>query len=282
MATVKKIPFEITGADGGPLRGEIRATSVEATRPAVVIAHGFKGFKDWGMFPHLAGRIAQAGITAVSFNFSGSGVGEDGQNFNEPDRFAHDTYTRQLSDLSEILRRLTEARLIPGLVRPSKIGLIGHSRGGGVAVLTAAERNDIAALVTWAAISKTRRWSAEDIRRWRKDGKLDVVNTRTGEVLPLATDILDDLDRDTAGRLDIAKAAARVKCPWLIVHGEADEGVSVENARELELASRGHARLVVIPGGGHTFGARHPWQGSTPELDRAMDVTLDWFVRELL
>jgi len=282
MATVKRIPFEVTGADGGPLRGEMRTASPGSPRPAVVIAHGFKGFKDWGMFPHLAGRIAQAGMAAVSFNFSGSGVGEDGQSFSEPERFAHDTYTRQLFDLSEILRRLAEARLVPEMAAPSKIGLLGHSRGGGMAVLAAAERTDIAALVTWAAIAKTRRWSAEEIRRWRKDGKLDVVNTRTGEVLPLMTDILDDLDRDTAGRLDIGKAAARVKAPWLIVHGEADEGVSVENARELELASGGHARLVIIPGAGHTFGARHPWQGSTPELDRAMDVTLDWLVRELL
>jgi len=282
MATVKRISFEVTGADGGPLRGEVRTASPGASRPAVVIAHGFKGFKDWGMFPHLAGRIAQAGMAAVSFNFSGSGVGEDGQSFSEPERFAHDTYTRQLFDLSEILRRLAEARLVPEMAAPSKIGLLGHSRGGGMAVLAAAERTDIAALVTWAAIAKTRRWSAEEIRRWRKDGKLDVVNTRTGEVLPLMTDILDDLDRDTAGRLDIGKAAARVKAPWLIVHGEADEGVSVENARELELASGGHARLVIIPGAGHTFGARHPWQGSTPELDRAMDVTLDWLVRELL
>src|SRR6185436_3734402 len=99
-----------------------------------------------------------------------------------------------------------EARLVPEMAPPSKIGLLGHSRGGGMAVLTAAERPDVAALVTWAAIAKTRRWSAEEIRRWRKDGKLDVVNARTGEVLPLTTDILDDLDRDTAGRLSRCRA----------------------------------------------------------------------------
>ena len=41
--------------------------------------HGFKGFKDWGFFPHLADRLARAGLVAVSFNFSGSGVGPDGE-----------------------------------------------------------------------------------------------------------------------------------------------------------------------------------------------------------
>ena len=42
------------------------------------------------------------------------------------------------------------------------------------------------------------------------------------------------------------------------------------------------AQLKVIEKGGHTFGARHPWQGSTTELDQAMDTTVDWFGRNLL
>jgi len=79
MATVNTTQFELVGADGGPLRGDVRTQEKGADRPAVVICHGFKGFKDWGFFPHLAARIARAGMTAVSFNFSGSGVGPDGE-----------------------------------------------------------------------------------------------------------------------------------------------------------------------------------------------------------
>jgi dienelactone hydrolase len=234
------------------------------------------------MFPHVAGRLAQAGITAVSFNFSGSGVGEDEESFSEPERFAHDTFTRQLSDLSEVLQALTGAKLIPRLSRPPKVGLLGHSRGGGVSVLAAAENPEIAALVTWASISTVRRWPPDTVRRWRAEGKLDVVNSRTGEILPLTTDILDDIERHADGRLDIQNAAARLKAPWLIVHGGADEAVPVQEARTLERASGNRAQLKIIKTGGHTFGARHPWQGSTRELDEAMDATVEWFVRELL
>ena len=282
MATVKKTAFELEGADGGPLRGDVRTAASGARRPAVVICHGFKGFKDWGMFPPLAERLARAGLTAISFNFSGSGVGPDGDSFSEPTRFKHDTYTRQLTDLATVIEATDHARLASGLSQPSRIGLFGHSRGGGVAILHAGYDPRIGALVTWAAISTGWRWDAEVIRGWRADGELEVVNTRTGQVLPMATDILDDLEQDTRGRLDIRKAAGLVQVPWLIIHGERDEAVPVQDARILHRASGEKAQLKVIEKGGHTFGARHPWQGSTTELDQAMDTTVDWFGRNLL
>jgi pimeloyl-ACP methyl ester carboxylesterase len=81
--------------------------------------------------------------------------------------------------------------------------------------------------------------------------------------------------------LDIAAAAARITAPWLIVHGEADESVAVAEASALAKANPG-ASLRIIEAAGHTFGARHPWQGSTRELDEAMEATVDWFGRELL
>ncbi len=282
MATVKKTSFELVGADGGPLRGDLRTAAGGAGRPAVVICHGFKGFKDWGMFPHLADRLARAGLTVVSFNFSGSGVGAEEDSFNEPERFAHDTFTRQLFDLSAVLRALGDARLVPGMTPPSRTGLAGHSRGGGMAILKAAEDPGIGALVTWASISTPQRWAPDVVSRWRADGKLDVVNSRTGEVLSLLTDILDDIERNAAGRLDIRGAAGRVTAPWLIIHGDVDEAVPVEEAKILDRASGHRARLMVIEGAGHTFGARHPWQGSTRELDKAMDATVEWFGKELL
>ncbi len=279
---MKKASFELRGADGGPLRGDVRAAAAGADRPAVIVCHGFKGFKDWGMFPELSDRLARAGFTVISFNFSGSGVGPDGETFSEPERFARDTYLRELADLEAVCGAALRGALVPGLLPSRKLGLLGHSRGGGVAVLRAAEDPTIAALVTWAAVSTPWRWAPDVIRRWRAEGTLEVVNTRTGQVLPLRTDILDELDRDVAGRLDMARAAARIRSPWLIIHGEADESVPVEEGEALFEASGRKAEIRLIRDGGHTFGARHPWQGSTPELDQAMDATVEWFSRYLM
>lgn len=280
MATPIHTTFELTGADGGPLRGDVRSAAGDASRPAVVICHGFKGFKDWGFFPQLADRLARGGVAAVSFNFSSSGVGPEGDRFSEPRRFGHGTLGRDLGDLGTVIDALRTGQL-PGVpAAPSGIGLFGHSRGGGIAVLHAAA-GGAQALVTWSAIGSPLRWGPETIRKWRAEGKLDVTNQRTGEVLPLYTDVLDELEADTAGRLDIEAAAHRLHLPWLIIHGEADESVSVREAQLLHKANDERAELLVVRRASHTFGARHPWAGSTPELDQAMDATVGWFLRTL-
>ncbi len=283
MATASTTRFELTGADGGPLRGEVRTAARGADRPAVVICHGFKGFKDWGFFPRLATRLSRAGMTAVTFNFSGSGVGPDGESFSEPERFGHATISNDLADLAIVTSALMSGELAPGLVVPTRLGAFGHSRGGAIALLYAADAGCYEALVTWAAIADFVRWDQQTIRTWRLEGKIDVVNARTGEVLPLYTDCLDDIECHCADRLCLERAAASVGVPWLIIHGDSDEAVAPADARQhYRAASKSSTQLQFIPGGSHTLGARHPWEGSTPQLENAMDQTIGWFGRYLL
>jgi pimeloyl-ACP methyl ester carboxylesterase len=114
---------------------------------------------------------------------------------------------------------------------------------------------------------------------------MDVVNARTGQRLQLTTDILDDVERNAGGALDIPAAAARVTVPWLIVHGSEDEAVSPLEAEALRAASPlATTRLLAIEGAGHTFGAGHPWNPQvhdTPALRRVFDMTLAWFAAHL-
>ena len=279
MATVRTFHFEAPGADGGPLRGDVRTQDPADGRPAVLICHGFKGFKDWGFFPYIAERLARSGFTAVSFNFSGSGVGPDFQTFSEPDRFRRATASADLVDAAAVWESLLDGTLVDGLAPPAVAGVFGHSRGGGVAVLHAAG-HDCGAVVTWAAISTYHRWGPETIRQWRARGTIDVVNSRTGEILALDTGFLDDLEAN-AERLDILEAAARVEAPWLVVHGRADETVKVEEAHRLHEAAGSPTDLEVIDGGSHTLGVKHPWEGTNPQFDRAMDRTVGWFLDHL-
>ncbi len=281
MATVRTFPFQLTGADGGPIRGEVRSQGLIEARPAVVICHGFKGFKNWGFFPHVASRLAHAGVTAVSFNFSGSGVGPDGESFSEPERFSRATPSADLKDVRTVWEAVRGGGLVPGLVLPPTMGIFGHSRGGATALLHAAAHTECRAIVTWAAIASYFRWGVEAVRRWRERGSLDIVNQRTGEVLPLGVAYLEDL-AEHEERLDPLAAAGRLQAPWLIVHGSVDEAVKVDEAGRLHSAAPTTTTdRVIIDGGSHTLGARHPWAGSTVQLDRAMDLTVDWFVRHL-
>lgn len=206
-------------------------------------------------------------------------MGPDGESFSEAERFTRWTYTGDLQDLDTVVHALERGTLLDGVRAPGALGLFGHSRGGAIVALHAADRGGAAALVTWSAIADTMRWGPETVRTWRKEGRLEVVNQRTGETLVLGTDLLEDLDR-AGDRLDVPGAAARVTAPWLIVHGGSDATVPVDDARRLAEAA-GRGRLLEIPNGSHTFGARHPWAGSTAELDAAMDATVDFFGRRL-
>jgi uncharacterized protein len=281
MATPVLTKHVLPGALGEILV-DIRAAGRDSPRPAIVIAHGFKGFKDWGMFPPLADRLARAGFATVAFNASGSGVDDAGE-FVWPERFGHNTYSAELRDLGRLMDALVRGEL--GVVAPSTIGLVGHSRGGGVAVLHAAKDRRVQALVTWSSISSVERWSPHEVAEWRGKGVKEILNTRTGQSLPLFTDVLDDVERNAGRSLDILGAAGRLQIPWLIVHGAEDEAVSHLESSALRAASAlPTTRLLAIEGAGHTFGAGHPWDAQkhdTPQLRRVFDMTLAWFAAHL-
>jgi dienelactone hydrolase len=278
MATPIITPRVLPGVLG-PILADV-CTSGEEPRPAVLVVHGFKGFKDWGMFPLVSQRLARAGFTAVSFNLSGSGVNDQGE-FAYPDRFGHNTFTAELEDIAGVLAVLEAGDL--GVAPPTGFGLVGHSRGGGMAILTAARDPRVRALVTWSAISHVDRWP-DQVAAWRAAGKLDILNSRTGQVLPLFPDVVDDVDQNKHGTLDILAAAGRLTIPWLILHGGMDATVPPAEAEALAAAAAERSaptRLLIIPEGGHTFGAVHPFAGVTPALAETVDETVKWLGRYL-
>ena len=275
MATPRLDKIVLTGADGGPLRVDVRSGARPGeVRPAVVICHGFKGFKDWGMFPRLADHLARAGFLAVSFNFSGSGV-SGGDEFDEPERWYRQKPSADLADLRAVVDYL--------VANGSQwIALVGHSRGGGLAIVQAARDARIRALVTWSAVDHFLRWPMDVIQRWRETGTVDVVNQRTGQVLAIGRDALDDWDRYGDNLLDVMAAAHQIRVPWLIVHGTEDATVPVEVGRILaEVSGAAETETLIVEGASHTFGARHPWVGATPELDQVFERTLLFLSRRL-
>jgi dipeptidyl aminopeptidase/acylaminoacyl peptidase len=277
MATPTLTKHSLPGSLGEILI-DVRAGGRASTRPAVLVLHGFKGFKDWGMFPPLSQRLAQAGFIVVSPNLSGSGVDDEGE-FSLPERFGHNTFSAELEDVRRVIDALMAGQL--GVPTPSTLGLVGHSRGGGIAILQAARDPRVRTLVTWAAISSVERWPASQRSSWRAAGRTDIQNARTGQVLPLYTDVLNDLEQN-ASALDIEAAGRRLRIPWLVIHGTEDESVPFAEAERLKTAStRPDTHLLPIEGGGHTFGAVHPWRSTTPELATVFDATLSWLTTRL-
>lgn len=271
---IREDRFVLHRPGGFTIRGETVTASADPER-TVVICHGFKGFSHWGFFPHLAGEIAAAGMRAISFDFSGSGVGEDRESFTDTGAFERNTFTQELADLNAVIE---EARRREWITTP--YGLLGHSRGGGVAILHASRNPEVKALVTWAAISYVTRWTPSDVITWRERGYVDIVNARTGQVMKLGTRLLDDVEANSDSALDIAAGARKIRVPWLILHGSEDETVPRAEGERLHELSSGISTLRIIETN-HGFGAKHPLDEVPEGLSAAVLETRQFFEKHL-
>lgn len=271
---IREDGFTLHRPGGLTVRGET-FTDGESPERTVVICHGFKGFAHWGFFPHLAREIATSGMRAITFDFSGSGIGEDRETFVDSGAFEKNTFTQELADLDAVIQEATRREWITG-----PYGLLGHSRGGGVAILHAAANERVKALVTWAAISYVTRWTPSDVITWRERGFVDIVNARTGQVMKLGTGLLDDVEAHSQSSLDITASASRIRAPWLILHGSEDETVPRVEAERLHELSRGSSTLRIVQGN-HGFGAAHPFAEIPESLGVALAATLDFFDQHL-
>ena len=277
MTTIALEEFELwrDRGDEKPLiiRGEARLP--QDPKGTVVICHGFKGFAHFSFFPYVAEQLATAGFRAITFDFSGSGIGEDRENFSTKEAFTHNTYLQELADLDAVIAECRVNDWIDG-----GYGLFGHSRGGGIAILHAARDSNVKALATWAAISSTNRWPPEVVADWRQRGFIDIENARTKDVIPLSIEILHEVEELGETRLNIASAAARITAPWLIVHGSDDETLNVsEGERLAALAKSGD--FMVLDGVNHSFGGKHPLTEITPTLESITRETVGFFEKHL-
>lgn len=275
---IREESFALESPRGGRIDGDVRfPEEAEGPLPVVLFCHGFKGFKDWGPFPVWArflaeAGLAEAGLAAVTFNFSYDGVAaETPTAFTELDKFAENTYTRELDDLTAVIDAAADGAL-PGppldAADSGRLGLMGHSRGGGTAILQARHDARVQALVTWSAVSGfVERFSPEQIDDWEQKGYTEVLNSRTGQTMRLNRDLYDDAlaHRD---RLDILGAARALRVPWLIVHARDDEAVPFTEAEDLESAAP-EAELMEAAGG-HTFGGAHPFDGDAEDVPETL------------
>jgi dienelactone hydrolase len=273
--------FSYTSAQGHVMGLSLYGGNLAPETPCILYLHGFKGFKDWGFTPYLGQRFAEAGFRMLAMNFSHNGIGDNPLEFTELEKFRDNTFSLEVEEAREVMEKYSQGKLF-GATPGAKMAVLGHSRGGGVALISFATDVKVQAICTWASVSTFARYPKHVIDLWEQQGFLEVPNTRTGQMMHLGWKIHSDLMHHIDGRLSIQKAVAATSKPLCIVHGDADEAVSDADARALfEWADNAQAELHLIPGAGHTFGAKHPFEGTNPLLEDALGHTLTFFHRHL-
>jgi pimeloyl-ACP methyl ester carboxylesterase len=274
-------PFTITGADGGPLRGDLyRAADAPEGRAAdppalAVLCHGFRSYKNWGFMPFLAAGIAREGVPAISFSFSGSGVADATGAFTEPERFRRNTYTYELEDLRRVLRWAEDA------MGPRAVGLAWHSRGGAIALIHAVEDPRVRAVALIATPRAIGVWPEEYYPIWARGEDAVFLDFRTRSPLHLGPQLLEDIER-LGDRCDLTRATAALKAPLLIVQGTRDRQVTPHEARALaEAAPANLTELRMVEGASHRFEAADVLRRTPAPLLELRDAVAAWFRRWL-
>ena len=271
----------LTNRRGLPFAVDIRRPVGAGARPIVIVCHGFKGFKDFAFFPYTSRKLCEQGFAVVTMNFSGNGIGDDPLNFTALDKFAQNTISQELDDIEAVLDGIASGVLLGTQGDARRIGIMGHSRGGCTAIVKAALDPRLKCLVTWASPAALGRYSDEVLRQWKEDGRYNFVNARTKQDMFVNYAYLEDIQANRE-RYSLDLAVSQLTIPYMTVHGTEDESVSVEAAHRLQsYAKTGQAELALVEGGTHTFRTKHPFEGSTPALDQAIDRTVAWFRRWL-
>jgi pimeloyl-ACP methyl ester carboxylesterase len=266
-------------ADKKPILIDAFYSEGKTSQPIVVFCHGYKGFKDWGAWNLMAESMAKAGFCFIKFNFShNGGTMENPIDFPDLEAFGHNNYTKELDDLNDVIDWIENYFETNLHVDTNQICLVGHSRGGGIAIIKASEDKRITKLITLASVSDFGRRTATigDLKEWKEEGVKYVLNGRTNQQMPHFYQFYQDFKANEKG-LHIESAIKRLEIPALIIHGDNDTSVSLNEAKELHKWNP-NSQLEIIEGANHVFNTKHPWDKNelSSELTSVVESALNF------
>lgn len=275
MEIIKKINIELEGTQERPILTDFYYQEDGKPKPVVIFCHGYKGFKDWGAWNEMAEIFARENFFFIKFNFSHNGTTSDfPTEFMDIEAFGDNNYIKELDDLQYVVDHIFSSDFAHAPeIDTREINLIGHSRGGGIAALKAAEEDRITKLVTFSGVSDfaSRFPEEEEIEKWSKKGVSYITNTRTKQQLPHHFQFYTNF-RENEERLTISRAVKLLEIPHLIVHGSSDTSVPISDSGELFEWSP-FPDLLLVESADHVYGQSHPWLGG--ELPKEFTYVLD-------
>lgn len=196
--------------------------------PAVAVIHGWGGNAE-AMLP-FAKLLHHNGYAALLLDARNHGF-SDGDSFSSMPRFAED-----LENGLQWLARQPD-------VDPRRLTVLGHSVGAAAALLAASRRNDLAAVISIAAFAHP----AALMRRQMRSHRIPYV--------PIGWLVLHYIEWIIDAHFDdIApcNTIRYVSCPVLLVHGEADCNVPLEDVRRIHSnRPNDKVELIILPDTGH-------------------------------
>lgn len=275
-----RIAFQLGKSTDRIIRGDVFPAK-STSQGTLIICHGFKGFKDWGMFPY-AGETLSEWLDVITFNFSHNGVGNSLTSYDELEKFAKNTYSRELEDLHTVVDHVRKGELpVERRVPAAPLFLLGHSRGGAICQIYALDYPEhVSAVLTWNGLVEVDGILSKEMKmEMREKGKTFVKNARTKQNMPLDLEILEDIEQNKE-RFHILERVKTSRIPMALIQGTEDSEQLVEGSAKL-IENNKCIKWIRIEGGNHTFGAVHPFQGETEPLKEAIRETQSFISEQL-
>jgi dipeptidyl aminopeptidase/acylaminoacyl peptidase len=233
---VEKVSFK---SEGQRISGVLHLPD-EGSPPCVIASHGLLSSKDSEKYIAIGQRLSQEGIAMLRFDFRGIGESEG--------RLEDDTVSRRIADLDSAI---TYVKSYPGM--GYRIGLLGSSLGGYISLIGASMEREIRSVVIWAT-----------------PFHLDDLGSKGTEGNPLPGEaFFKDLPRHRLLPL-LPKIS---NC--LVIHGEKDELVPVNQAWEIFHTLGGPKEIHVIEDADHRL-------TNPSHRQRAIELSVNWFKKNLV
>ena len=262
-----------------PILTDIYFKKNKIKKPLVIFCHGYKGYKDWGAWNLMVSEFVNSNLTFVKFNFShNGGTVENPIDFPDLEAFGQNNFVKELDDLEDVINSISLNKDFSEEIDTEHIILIGHSRGGGIVTLKAAENTKVKKVITWSAVSDfgARFPTGDILKYWEKAGISHIENARTKQQMPHYFQFYTNFKENEA-RLTIKNAVSNLKIPHLIIHGGKDTVVPPAEAENLHTWNPA-STLLMLDEMDHPLGCKQPWLAETmPEyLEIAVEKTIEF------
>ena len=216
-------------SDGQKIVGILHLPDIEQSTPCVITCHGYYSTKDSKKYVEIANRFCSEGFAVLRFDFRGCGESEGD--------IEETTLSNRVSDLESALRFIRKNV-------SERIGLLGSSLGGCVAIITAVKDGGIKAVTVWSTPFYLSRLFKKEL--FLRDAK----------------------------KYNLPEMVKKIATPILIIHGDADELVPLYHANDLYKITNEPKRLKIMNGGDHRF---------TNPTDRkqAIKLSIEWYKKYL-
>jgi len=251
----EKVYFK--NSKGDKICGVLSSPTDDISKPIIILCHGFSTSKDNSTNTHLERILNKSNISTFRFDFFGHGESEG--------LFEDITTSEAVDDILNAIKYLISKSY-------SKIALVGSSFGGIASIMAASRTDDLFALALKAPVSDYKECDIEAegedfIQEWKEKGYRHYIGSK-GDKHKLNYAFFEDYDNHNNGY----EAAKKIKIPTLIVHGDADIDVPIEQSRKTATIIK-NCRLEELKNCTHRF-------DNPGEFEKMLDLIASFIIKQ--